>query len=458
MPLTFNPFGSTRRVAPSSNAKEQKESLLSPEERDFNTEAGAKNTTTPDSSKQRSSTLSRFTSSFRRAMAAASPSIEAKKTEDALNPSQETKDVYPSQETKDALYSACIGGDLGVVKKLINAKPDLLDRVTRRGFTFLHLACERGHLEVVKELINAKPDLLDRVTRLEFTALHLACERGHLEVVKELINAKPDLLDRVTGDGFTVLHLACDGGHLEVVKELIKANKELIKAKPDLLDRVSGRGLTVLHYASIGGHLEVVKELIEAKRDLLDRVTGRREFTVLHLACDGGHLEVAEELINAKPDLLDKVNKFGETAIFWASERDNKEAVELLIKKGADIYKCDSEGISPIHKASLNLNSKIVEMLFNAGANIKLEEVEKIKQTIKGAFDEYIQDSNSDELEKKQERFDAMNLMLEKITNPTEIQARDKKLNQDQTPSASAGISRSSARSLEAEAAFIKRS
>ena len=81
---------------------------------------------------------------------------------------------------------------------------------------------------------------------------------------------------------------------------------------------------------------------------------------------------------------------------------------------------------------------------------------------IKEDFDEYklvcleninasIQNSNvnSDKLDKKQKKFDEINLILEKITNPIEIQARDKKLNQDQTPSA--GISRSSARSFQAE-------
>ena len=70
-------------------------------------------------------------------------------------------------------------------------------------------------------------------------------------------------------------------------------------------------------------------------------------------------------------------------------------------------------------------------MLFNAGAKIELEKVTKIQQTIKSDFDiekEYIQDSNSDELAKKQERFDAMNLMLDKIKNLLEIQAGDKKL------------------------------
>ena len=235
---------------------------------------------------------------------------------------------------------------------------------TNRDIVFLH-ACNKNDLDLAKQCLIEQPDLVNIVDDYKMTPLHIASDKGHLEIVKLLINAKPDLLDSVTGSGFTVLHLACDGGHLEVVKELIKA----------------------------------------------------------------------------KPDLLNKVNKFGKTAIFMASETDNKEALELLIKKGADIYKCDSEGISPIHVASLELNSEIVEMLFNAGANIELGEKEKIEKTIKEDFDEYklinleninasIQNSNvnSDELDKKQKKFDAMNLMLDKITNPIEIQARDNKL------------------------------
>jgi ankyrin repeat protein len=95
-------------------------------------------------------------------------------------------------------------GHLEIAKLLIENEASV-NQVTEKGLTgLLHLACLGGDLGVVKKLINAKPALLDRVA-----ALHLACRGGHLEVVKELINAKPDLLDRVTGPGLRASIIPC---------------------------------------------------------------------------------------------------------------------------------------------------------------------------------------------------------------------------------------------------------
>ena len=68
---------------------------------------------------------------------------------------------------------------------------------------------------------------------------------------------------------------------------------------------------------------------------------------------------------------LNKQDKFGESALFYAIERQDTEAVKLLLKYGAKLdLRSDLYGQTPLHYAARVGNLEIAEMLINKGADI----------------------------------------------------------------------------------------
>ena len=236
MPLTFNPFGSTRRVAPSSNADEQTESLLSREERDLNTEAGANDNATSDSSKQRSSTLSRFTSSLNQAMAAASAF--------AL--------TNPSQKTKDALFDACRSNDLKTCMKLIGNKAGVDTDLGYRHTPLIH-ASEAGRVNIVKFLIEAGANI-NAVDIDGETALFKSCGKPNHEVTNILIDAGANV-NSENSRGETPLFRASLIDNVEIVQKLIEKGAHL--------DLTTKYGQSPLHIASQKGNKDTVAILVK---------------------------------------------------------------------------------------------------------------------------------------------------------------------------------------------------
>jgi len=60
---------------------------------------------------------------------------------------------------------------------------------------------------------------------------------------------------------------------------------------------------------------------------------------------------------------INKEDKIGETPLFYACERKNKDLVVYLVENGADIIKENKYGERPLFKPSYNGNKDIVEYL-----------------------------------------------------------------------------------------------
>jgi len=130
-------------------------------------------------------------------------------------------------------------------------------------------------------------------------------------------------------------------------------------------------GRTVLISAAARGDLEVVNVLLSRGAD--PNVKDKRGYTALSHALEAMYEEVVEALLNHPQ--LDPNSKGlnGRPALSAYVWRDNKERVEKLLARGADVTAQDNDGDTALHGAAQTGNVEIIRLLLDKGAkpNVK---------------------------------------------------------------------------------------
>ena len=138
--------------------------------------------------------------------------------------------------------------------------------------------------------------------------------------------------------GFTALHMAAHNGHVEIAKLLLtrganpRQQKGLNKA-----GFVNEAGWSPLHWAAKNNHGEMVELLIEAGASIDAEASAAFHFgTPLHIA---------------------------------AGAEERADALEALLKAGADVDLRDDEGNSPLHFAVSRSAVRVTQLLLRYGAD-----------------------------------------------------------------------------------------
>ena len=119
----------------------------------------------------------------------------------------------------DNIFEACSKGDLGGVKRIIEA-------IDIYGRTPLNISCYNGHIEVVKFLLEEGADIESK-DRCSNSPLNKAsCYEGDLETVKFLVEKGSDIESRDIYER-TPLNNACVNRLLEVVKFLVEKGSDI---------------------------------------------------------------------------------------------------------------------------------------------------------------------------------------------------------------------------------------
>lgn len=288
-------------------------------------------------------------------------------------------DILPhkiNKKTKNgstALHLAVNSGHIDIVTKLILEHKADISQQDDNGFTPLHVAAYYDRVDIINLLLNQlespnKIKFVNCKSKLGSTALNLAARMGKYKTVMKLLDHGADI-EIADNKGNNPFHSATFTGHIDIVDHILKNVKSESNLKAE----------KALFLAVKQNEWEIVKKILdytERERIPLDH-NYEFDYTPIHVA-------VAEKNISKYPkrsisefeNLLDKCirlidiqDKNGRTALYVAASAGNKDAVDVLIKKGADITKAQNKGWTPIHVAAYKGHFQVVRTLIKSNEN-----------------------------------------------------------------------------------------
>ncbi|OXB52979.1 hypothetical protein ASZ78_011760, partial [Callipepla squamata] len=273
-------------------------------------------------------------------------------------------------------------------------------RLTRNGFTALHLAAYKDNAELITALLHGGADV-QQVGYGALTALHIATIAGHHQAVDILLQhgAYVNVQDAVF---FTPLHIAAYYGHEQVTHLLLKFGAD-VNASGEVGDRplhlASAKGFlnitkllmeegskadvnaqdnedhVPLHFCCRFGHHEIVKFLLQSSFEVQPHVVNIYGDTPLHLACYSGKFDVVKEMIQLSgTESLTKENIFSETAFHSAcTYGKNIELVKFLLDQNVvSVNHQGRDGHTGLHCACYHGHIRLVQFLLDNGADMNL--------------------------------------------------------------------------------------
>ena len=295
-------------------------------------------------------------------------------------------------ETKTALMIACEEGNMGAINVLLNAGADPDTADAGCGETCLHYAvagdCRK---EALEKIISHSADV-NATNKNNVTSLMIACRKGNIDVINVLLNAGADT-DIADAYGYTWLHFAVEGGCSKQVLHAIlghgadvnatnkynetalktaceKGNEDIINvllnagADPNIVD---DGGFTGIHHATSG---KCSKEIFQAIIDNGDvNATSKENTTALMIACEKGNEGATDVLLKAgaDPNIADGD---GNTWIYYAVAGNcRKGLLQAILDHGSDVNAINTNNVTPLMVACKKGNVDAINVLLKSGAD-----------------------------------------------------------------------------------------
>lgn len=266
------------------------------------------------------------------------------------------------QQQRSPIHFACFGGDLSIVKALIENN-EILDSNDCKRYKPIHYAAMGGKIEIIKYMYENELNMFECDNDESKTPLHLACQFGYLGIVKfycqiiipcSKISNLFGFLSHFCTNKITPLHDACKGDKIEIVNYLLSfedfAEKQ-IDMNPDK---------TPLLYACEFGSLDCVKALLNSENIVFEEQQIVKSFNAAIL---NGHIDVLSFM-------LKKLSiKISFIMIFAAVAKNLFECAKFLIENAFSSNETFFDIIEslnkPMNSISENEQHSTIELIDN---------------------------------------------------------------------------------------------
>jgi len=277
---------------------------------------------------------------------------------------QEEKNKVQPETTLEEFMAAAEEGNIKEIQRLIGEGIDI-DSKDEDGFTAIHWAAQEGFEEVTKILIQKGADINSQDEEGS-PPLEVACLYNHFGIVKLLFNHNVDIT--INNDGYTALHAAATASNPKMIEFLLDAGFD-VNARDN-----NGTDWAPLHWAAEEGYAKAVKLLVKRGADIYSR--NLEGFTPLHLVSRNGYLDLVEFfVIECNFQNLDVPLPDGTTPLHLACMNQNKEVVELLVQKGANVHLSDKENKNSLHYAAKSAYSELIEFILAQGVDVLQKDI-----------------------------------------------------------------------------------
>ncbi len=152
------------------------------------------------------------------------------------------------------------------------------------------------------------------------------------------------------GDGTTPLHWAAYHDDLPLVERLLASGASIDP-------RTRLRALTPLHMAAESGDAALIKVLLKAGAAV--DASNDSGTTPLMIAAASGSTAAVSALLADGADIQAREKTYGQTALFFAADRNRADVVRLLLSKGADPKVKTT--IAKLERVSVGVNGEVLD-------------------------------------------------------------------------------------------------
>jgi ankyrin repeat protein len=189
-----------------------------------------------------------------------------------------------------------------------------------------------------------------------------AVENDNVEELKKLLVKESGLVYARDDIGFTALMKASRYGEVKTVELLLKSGAE-INAQADMGETALFRTIDVNNY-------KAAELLLKHGANPNIKETSQ-DWSALQCAAYYGNLSMVKLLLDNGAD-VNAVGKYDQTPLHWSMRaitwNNQKEIVELLIKRGVNINHVDTDGRTALQMADKRSAEGVPELLRSHGA------------------------------------------------------------------------------------------